>query len=122
MNAQADLFLHPVLQIVEDNRARFPDDFIEWLPNNLHIWRAFCHEATLAYRRGYEHYSSRTIVEFLRHHTAVRENSLPGMAFKINDHTIPYLGRLFDLAQPDMAGLFEYRRTTKVVTLDANAA
>ena len=111
---QFDLFRNPLLQLLHAHRARFPDDVITWLPANLHVYAAFRREALDVHAQGFEHYSARTIIEWLRHHTAVRERSAD--EWKLNDHYTPYLARLFDMAEPHAAGLFEYRRTTKVVT------
>ena len=78
-------------------------DFDEWIKENSHIYEAFEREA-LATAQKRSHYSARTIVEFLRHHSAVAEK---GGMWKINNNHRPYLPRLFDLCYPDMAGMFE---------------
>ena len=115
MTEQADLFQPPILVLAQRHRERFTEEFLAWLADNTHIWNAFRREALSIRKRGYTRYSSRTIVEFLRHHSAIRENSRPGAEFKINDHFAPYLARIFDLAEPHAAGLFEYRITKAVV-------
>lgn len=102
------------IQVARDHSEKFPDDFLQWLPDNLHVFQAFAEEAQKIIARGYTHYSARTICEFLRHHTAVKEKSDDGL--KLNNNHPPYLGRLFDLVYPKDAGLFEYRVTKKVVT------
>ena len=84
-------------------------DFDEWLENNNHIWEAFEKQALLVSKRGFKHYSARTIVEFLRHHTAISEE---GSLWKINDHAIPHLSRLFMKVHPEHKGLFETRGMT----------
>ena len=81
-------------------------DFDDWLIDNLHIWEAFEKQALLVSQRGFKHYSARTIVEFLRHHTAIAEE---GSLWKINDHAIPHLSRLFMKVHPEHRGLFETR-------------
>lgn len=93
-----------------ENASRFSQDFLDWLPGNLHVFDAFAGEAFKIINRGYTHYSSYTIVEVLRHHSAVTEAS---GEWKINNNHRPYLPRLFDLVYPQHAGLFEYRVTTK---------
>lgn len=111
---QHDLFATRSLTVFEvacRHSTEMSAEFLEWLPDNLHIWRAFVEQANHIIARGFKHYSSRTIVEFLRHHTALQQNS--GGEWKINDHNVPYLSRLFDLCFPEKAGLFEYRITTK---------
>lgn len=122
MIEQADLFRTHAVQLARQHHEKFSDEFMDWLPKNLHVYGAFCKEALSVRQRGFTHYSSRTIVEFLRHHTAIKENPAPGAGWKINDHNVPYLGRLFDLEHPKSAGLFEYRRTKKAYTAPADIA
>jgi hypothetical protein len=112
---QSDLFASSPLSVAQANADKFPDDFLEWLPDNLHIFRTFSAEAIKIKNRGYSHYSSYTIVEFMRHHTAITEKN---GEFKINNNHRPYLARLFDLFYPQHAGLFEYRITKKVHTAE----
>lgn len=112
MNLQPSLFDRQptVLEIATANAPLLSSEFLEWLPENLHIWEAFARETLKVIAKGQQHYSSYTIVEFLRHHTMVSEI---GTEFKINNNVRPYLPRLFDLVYPQHAGLFEYRTTTK---------
>lgn len=93
--------------IIKSNPEKFNTEFAQWIAENEHIFRSFSLEAMKVKQRGFKHYSSRTIVEFLRHHTNLREAS---GGFKINDHSVPYLARLFDLMYPQHSGLFEYRK------------
>lgn len=102
--------MNHLMQIIADNRDQFSDEFVEWLPVNGHVWAAFVREAMRVRAKGWTHYSSYTIVEYLRHHSAVQE---VGSAWKINNNHRPYLPRLFDLCYPEMAGMFEYRLVTK---------
>lgn len=111
---QPSLLESAPVQIARDNAEKFPDDFLEWLPDNVHVFEAFAEEAFSVIKRGFTHYSPYTIVEFLRHHSAVKEKSTDG--FKINNNHRPYLARLFDLVHPGSAGLWEYRVTKKVHT------
>lgn len=92
--------------------ARLHDDilsqeFISWLPANVHIWEAFKAEVMKVIRKGFKHYSSRTIIEALRHHSAISETGI----YKINDHCAPGLARLFEIAYPEHKGMFEKRET-----------
>lgn len=80
--------------------------FEQWLSENQHIWTAFERQALLISQRGYKHYSARTIIEFLRHHTALKEAS---ELWKINDHITPYLARMFMEKHPHLKGFFETR-------------
>ena len=110
---QHDLFAkkpQTILELAAANSDKLSAEFIKWLPDNLSIWNAFVAETFKIIRRGHKHYSSRTILEFLRHHSAVSETN---SEFKINNNVQPYISRLFDIAHPEWAGLFEYRVTTK---------
>jgi hypothetical protein len=99
-----------IQDIIENNKEEFPNDFLEWIPNNLHVFDAFVTEAIKVRNKGFKHYSARTIIHVLRHHSAIAET---GSEWKINNNHSPYLARLFDLVYPDKAGLFEYRATSK---------
>lgn len=103
--------MHPIVQVMSDNKELFSDDFIGWLPENLHVWDAFVGEAAKVRSKGFKHYSARTIIHVLRHHSAVAET---GGEWKINNNHSPYLARLFDLMFPHYAGMWEYRETKKV--------
>lgn len=92
--------------------GHFSDEFLNWLPHNMHVWRAFELEAFRVHARGFRHYSARTIVHVLRHHTAVAEAEAD-RHWKVNNNHSPYLARLFDLVHPDKAGMWEYRVCTK---------
>lgn len=96
--------------ILANHADQFTDEFVNWLPENTHIWDAFVSEAFKIRQKGFKHYSARTIVHFLRHHSALQEN---GSGWKINNNHSPYLARLFDLRYPHAAGLWEYRTTFK---------
>ncbi len=108
--AQAVVIIPTEILKAHEHKDQFSTDFLLWLPANLHIWKAFVHETNRVIASGRSHYSSYTIVEFLRHHSAVAEKD---GEWKINNNHRPYLPRLFDLMYPDKAGLFEYRVTTK---------
>jgi len=96
-----------VVTLVQRNPDHFSDDFGDWLEDNVHIWKAFEREALEIHNRGQQHYSARTIVEFLRHHSAIRER---GGMWKINNDSVPYLARLFVLLYPEANRLFEFRK------------
>lgn len=97
------------LKVVAEHSALFTEQFAAWLPDNLHVYDAFADEAHRVIAMGFGHYSARTILHYLRHHSAVTERDAAG--WKLNDHYSPYLARLFDLLNPHLAGLFEYRQT-----------
>jgi hypothetical protein len=94
--------------IVALHPETFPTEFSEWLDDNLHVWDAFAAQALSVVNVGFKHYSARTIIEVLRHHSALTEG---GGIWKLNDHTTAYLARLFALAYPQHAKLFEFRPT-----------
>jgi hypothetical protein len=82
-----------------------PESFCDWLRINEHVWDAFVVEAFRMIDLGFSHYSARTIVHYLRHHSAISEN---GSHFKISNNWSPYLARLFAMVYPDHKGIFSY--------------
>lgn len=93
------------LKLANEHAGLFTKEFMDYLPQNLHVYQAFEHEA-LKVARKFEHYSARTIIEFLRHYSALEE---VGGAWKLNNDNTPYLARLFVLAYPQHVDLFEFR-------------
>jgi hypothetical protein len=104
-----------VAEVIKTHKDNFSSEFIDWLPENEHVWEAFTDEVFKVQQKGFKHYSARTIVHVLRHHSAVSEKSSNEWKkmWKINNNHSPYLARLFDLVYPHRAGLFEYRTTQK---------
>lgn len=86
----------------------FRRDFMNWLALNWKVWIAFEAEADRTWARGRRHYSARTIGEYLRHETSMRE-AQNEHGWKVNDHYWPDLGRLYTLMHPDRAKFFERR-------------
>lgn len=102
-----DLFTPRPVFIAQLNAEQFRPDFIPYLRENLHVYSAFEREALrIAARR--ERYSARTIVEVLRHNSALEEI---GSEWKLNDSWTPHLARLFALLNPQCAELFEFRES-----------
>ena len=66
---------HTQLCLLAASHPEIPNHFVEWLRENEHIWIAFRDEALKMTRLGYQHYSSKTIMEYLRHHSVISENS-----------------------------------------------
>lgn len=89
------------------NHPDFSPAFILWLRDNQKVWEAFEAEALKVIARGHQHYSSKTIMEFLRHHSMISESA--ESPWKLNNNLTPYLSRLFALIHPEFAGLFSYR-------------
>jgi hypothetical protein len=88
------------------NREHYAHDFYTWLNDNWHVYQAFAREADKVWARGRTHYSARTIIEYLRHETSVRET---GDEWKINDWYTPSMARLYVFFNPEKK-LFEFRR------------
>lgn len=100
------------LSVAAEHEELFTPKFLAWLPANFHVYDAFCEETLKVIGLGFSHYSARTILHYLRHHTALAECNSEG--WKLNNDFSPYLARLFDLMNPHLAGLFEYRHTPAV--------
>ncbi len=96
---------------INQNKEMFSNEFIKWFPDNMHVWHAFVIETIKVQQKGFKHYSARTIIHVLRHHSAVSEN---GSQWKINNNYSPYLARLYDLVYPKKSGLFEYRKIKQI--------
>jgi hypothetical protein len=99
---------HTALVFVETRPASFRSDFRGWLERNFAVWEAFEREANRVWERGRRHYSARTIGEYLRHETAVREDQNE-LSLKLNDHYWPHLARLYVCFHPEREGFFEFR-------------
>jgi hypothetical protein len=88
------------------NFGQYPTEFLMFLSENNALWKRFEAEANKAWNRGFRHYSSKTIVEYIRHETALYERTGD---FKINNNHTPHLARYYQELHPDRAGLFETR-------------
>lgn len=96
--------------ILNKHRDQFSKEFLDWFPQNQHIWIAFVSETSKVINAGFSHYSSKTIIHVLRHHSALAERN---SGWKINNNISPYLARLFALTYPQHKDLFEYRATPR---------
>ena len=94
--------------LITANADHFRRDFLSWLSLNYAVWEAFEREASRIWDGGRRHYSARTIGEYLRHESALREKPNEH-GFKLNDHYWPDLARLYMLINPDRDGFFERR-------------
>lgn len=99
-----------LLKLMRANQEQFSNEFVDWLPKNEHVWKAFVKEINKVIAVGFKHYSARTIVHVLRHHSAIAEK---GSGWKINNNLSPYLARLFALKHPSLAYIFKYKSTPK---------
>jgi len=97
----------PVFAIIDRWPNSFRKDFKAWVDENWNIWVAFHFEACRAYARGRRHYSARTIIEWLRHETSLRQGNAD---FKINGNYVPDLARLWNYLYPERSGFFEIRQ------------
>lgn len=94
--------------MIAANPNTFRREFGEWLDKNFAVWEAFEREANSIWDRGRRHYSARTIGEYLRHESALREQPNQHQ-FKLNDHYWPDLARLYMMLNPERDGFFERR-------------
>lgn len=98
---------HTALMFVVSKPDAFRKGFVEWLSDNFHIWEAFEREANkIATRR--DRYSARTIIEVLRHETALRE-APNELQLKITNNAAPDLARLYVMFYPNRKDFFETR-------------
>ncbi len=102
--------MNDLLKLIADNQEQFSHEFIDWLPKNEHVWKAFVRETNKVIAIGFKHYSARTIIHVLRHHSAIAEK---GTGWKISNNSSPYLARLFALKYPQFADIFQYKQTPK---------
>jgi hypothetical protein len=84
---------------------RFRPDFKAYLIDNWNVYAEFERRA-LHVSQHRAHYAARTIIEVIRHESAVGE--LFG-EYKINNNQIPDLARLFALMNQHHSTLFEFR-------------
>lgn len=103
--------LDQALHLIRKNQASFRRDFGRWLQANWSIWLRLEDEAEKIWKTGRRHYSARTIIEFLRHETALQERrvSAPEVAVKINNSYVPDLARLYGLMHMARWDFFECR-------------
>lgn len=83
------------------------EDFQGWLHENTEVWNEFEAMVNKVANAGWTHYSARTIVEVMVHHSAVREKS---SVYKIGNDRSPDLARAYAVKYPHRALMFEYRR------------
>ena len=73
--------------------AGYGASFASWCRDNMHVVDRFFAEADAVWERGLRHYSARTIIEFLRHETTLREAG--NAERKLNNNAVPDLARLY---------------------------
>jgi len=97
---------HKAISIVESKPWLFTPEFVDYIKSNTHVYDAFETEALGVAEAGFKHYSARTIIEVIRHHTAVKQ--VAG-EWKLNNDNTPYLARVFSIAHHELGNLFEFR-------------
>jgi hypothetical protein len=95
----------------------FKPGFLAWLAANEHIYKSFEEQAFRLIGAGREHYSARTIIEVLVHHSIIAEK--PEGLFKIGNDRAPDLARVFAIRHPHHARFWEYRRPDWPMFLEA---
>lgn len=90
---------------IDANPRDFRPDFRHWIADNFHLYKEFERRARVVGSRR-PHYSARTIMEVIRHDTAIGQ--LDGR-FKVNNNYTPDCARLFAHLNPGYSTLFEYR-------------
>lgn len=112
-----------LVKLVEEHPNVFLPQFAFWLGQNRHVFDEFEEQANKVWEAGRRHYSARTIIEVIRHETAIGE--LNG-EYKINNLAVPDLARLYILLHPERKSLFELRdgrkRLSSVLSHAAKAA
>lgn len=106
---QADLFggaEQGLREILQAHAEQFRADFPAWLEENGHVWARFCWEADKLRALGRKHYSARTILEVLRHESALSDADV---TFKLNNNHAPDMARLYQLTHAGSDGFFELR-------------
>lgn len=102
------------LEQIEFNEELFQAKFAKWLAQNWGLWTAFLAEAEAVWATGRRRYSARTIIEFLRHQTSLRqaadEHGADSSPLKINNSYVPDIGRLYGLLIPSRETFFECRQ------------
>lgn len=76
---------------------------------NPHVYVWLLDKARTAKRKGFQHYSMRTLLHLLRWHAHIETND-PN--FKINDHHSPYYARMIMTEHPEFKGFFALRELT----------
>lgn len=95
-----------VLAVVSVHADSFREGFAAWLVDNWSIYRRFEEEALKVRRRGRDHWGANTIIEYLRHQTALEDS---GGEWKVNDRWTSSVARLAALVNPELATFFEFR-------------
>ena len=97
-----------VMLVMTTHADWFRDGDLDYVARNYHVWEAFEREANRVWESGRRHYSARTIGEYLRHESALRQEE-PDEDFKLNNNIYPSLARIYMAMHPERFGFFERR-------------
>jgi hypothetical protein len=98
-----------IVQMVSMHASLFSKGFPVWIEKNEHIWKGFEVQANRIHATGRKHYSAYTIVEWMRHNTALAE--VDGR-FKISNNIKPDLARLYALMYPERGEMFSFKQAS----------
>ncbi len=107
--------LRMAMLLINQSQTPYRRDFLGYLEDNFHVFKAFEREADKIWNRGRRHYSGRTIIEVLRHESALADD---GHEFKLNNNWTPDLCRLYMQFHPERVDIFE----TRTMPSEARAA
>lgn len=102
------------LALVMRNYQQFRIEFPEWLMENFHVFDAFEREADNIRASGLRHWSHRTIWEYLRHETALRES---GSDYKLDNNYTKCCAILYLLLHPDAGDFFSFRNGVPIAEI-----
>ena len=80
--------------------------------DNPQIYKEFERFTLQTIQRGFQHYSSKGIIEIIRWHTGIFANK----GFKVNNNYTPYYADLFEANHPQYKDFF-YKRERKTIML-----
>ena len=89
--SEQGLLLAMVLKDQSEVRPVYRPGFYIWLRDNYVIWQRFAYECEKVRSTGRQHYSARTVIEYIRHETALREAG----EVKLNNNAAPSMARLY---------------------------
>jgi len=95
-----------VITLVMEHKEKFTPWFNQHIADNVHVFDAALREVVRLKNEGVDHYSMRTIVEYLRHHSIVVAKDKD---FKINNLLAPDMARLMMFMFKELEGFFELR-------------
>ena len=89
---------------LDDN---YPPNFLPWVRENGHIYRAFVDRAKQMRRAGRKHYGAKGIAEVIRWDTNLTQRGEPEL--KLNNNYVSGLARLAMTENEELRGFFRTR-------------